>query len=279
MTNEGKVVSSGTDWLTTTEVTGAGVDDLAQIAFEIGQQFIPLNIISEPWKAQGYTGTQRAGLAFGTREPDQAMMRISGDLAIKAYPGIPIAPERVTRIDLQVTVALDAPDDRIAIKHYEILRDLTTDGQSATMYKLISSPTGDTLYLGKRTHARMLRFYDKSLDYGMQELGWVWRYEVEYKGRAAKNMAKTVSYMKDPYSDIAAVVWADYEARGFRPAYRTDRSITAMEVGTTYKTPEGQVKWLERCVSPVVTQLINLGFEDKVISALKLRSIYKKDEE
>lgn len=275
MTDDQSVISSGTDWITVTEVTGDGVDDLAQIAYEIKQGFIDPQALSQSWQSQGYVGTQCGGLAFGTRGNNEAMMRVSGDLATKAYPAIPIDPKRVTRIDLQVTVALDSRDDRIAIRHYEHLRDLTNSGESDKVYKLISSPTGDTLYLGKRTHNKMLRFYDKSLDYGMGQTGWAWRYEVEYKKQAAKNTAKTVSYMKDPFADIANLVWQDYMSANFAPRYKRTGKITAMEVGTKYVTPEGQVKWLERSVAPVVTQLINMGMEERVIHALKLRDIKK----
>ena len=276
MSDASAKISTGTDWLTVTEVTGAGVDDLAQIAFEIKQAHIPKNAISKPWKAQGYTGTSVGELAFGTRGESEGILRISGELARTAYPGIPINWARVTRIDLQVTVALKERDDRVALRKYQELRNLTKSGESGTIYKLISSNTGDTLYLGKRTHSRLLRFYDKSLDYGMKETGWAWRYEVEYKKGTAKNIAKTVAYMNDPYVDIGNLIWQEYANKGFHPAFKSTGSITAMEVGTTYKTPEGQVRWLEKCVAPVVTQLINLGYEDQILHALRLRDI-KKD--
>lgn len=243
MTNEkDKVISAGVDWLTVTEVTGAGVDELALIAQDIKQQFFPGNITPERFTQSGYSGVSYGPLKFGTREPEQAIMIISGELAREAYPGIPIVPDRVTRIDLQVTVALRDQDREVALRHHNELRRLTVEEKDDTVWKLISSPTGDTLYLGKRTHARLLRFYDKSLDYKMDETGWAWRYEVEYKKKTAKDIAKTVSYMSDPYADIASIVWADFKKRGFAPSYEATNKVTAMEVGIKYKTPEGTVR-------------------------------------
>ena len=92
-------------------------------------------------------------------------------------------------------------------------------------------------------------------------------------------MAKTVSYMQDPYGDIASLVWSEYSVEGFPPAYNRGKKITAMEVGVKYKTPEGQVRWLERCVSPVVTQLCMMGMEEVVIDVLKLRSVINNKEQ
>lgn len=273
MSDANAIISSGTDWLTVTEVTGPRAKDLEMIAYDIQQQFIPRDALPKSWKGQGYTGHTIGGLAFGTRNDHEAILRLSGELARKAYPAIAIDWTRVTRIDLQVTVAFKQRDDRMALRKYEELRNSTKSGKIDSPYKLISSNTGDTLYFGKRTHATMLRFYDKSLDYGMEQTGYAWRYEVEYKKRKAKNIAKTVAFMKDPYSEIAALVAAEYKARDFKPAFYSTGTVTAMEVGLAYKTPTSQLKWLEKCVAPVVTKLIDLGYEDQVINKLRLRDL------
>jgi len=276
MTNERTIISSGVDWITSTEVQGAGVDDLMAIAFDIKQANFPNDIIEKPWSAMGYSGKTYGPMSIGTRGDSEAIMIISGDLARIVYPGIPLNWERVTRIDLQTTVALEKPDDRKAIRHYETQRDLQRERKDGKMWSLISSATGDTLYYGKRSHSRYYRFYDKSVDYGMTELGHAWRYEVEYKKDIAKRMAKTVAHMDDPYSEIASVIWGEFDSVNFPPIYNRGDKVNAMEVGVKLKTAEGQLRWLEKCVSPVVGQLMLLGYEDEVLNSLKLQGLARK---
>lgn len=276
MTNENEVVDTGVDWITVTEVTGKRVDDLVMIAHDIKQQFIPNDVVPKPWGMQGYRGKSYGQLKIGTRDPEGAIMTISGDLAKQAYPAIPIPFNRVKRIDLQVTVRLAEADDRMALRHYEAQRNLRNESEDAKMWRVISSATGDTLYYGKRGNAVMLRFYDKSLDLNENRLGRCWRYEVEYRLKTAKNIAKSVAYAKDPYADIASLVWSQFNKVGFPPAYHNSNKIRVMEVGTSYVTPEGQVKWLERNVAPVVANLFALGYEEQVIGSLGLGGILRK---
>ena len=144
------------------------------------------------------------------------------------------------------------------------------------MWRLVSSATGDTLYHGKRGNSVYMRFYDKSLDLNAAGLGYCWRYEVEYRKKAARNIAKTVAYSKEPYADIASLVWSQFNKAGFPPAYHKGSEIRVMEVGAKYKTPEGQVRWLERNVAPVITQLVSLGYEEQVIYSLGLQDALRQ---
>ena len=279
MTNESEVIDAGIDWLTVTQVDGGGVDELQMIAFDIKEQFLPSDAVPEPWGMQGYRGKSYGPLKIATREPEQAILIVSGALAKEAYPAIPIPFDRVKRIDLQVTVRLAEPDDRVAVRYYETQRNLRTESERAKLWRLVSSATGDTLYHGRRGNSVYMRFYDKSLDLNAAGLGYCWRYEVEYRKKAAMNIAKTVAYSKEPYADIASLVWSQFSKCGFPPSYHRGGEIRVMEVGAKYKTPEGQVRWLERNVSPVVTQLVNLGYEAQVINSLGLSDALRRKEE
>jgi len=82
--------------------------------------------------------------------------------------------------------------------------------------------------------------------------------------------------MDDPYSEIASVIWGEFDSVNFPPIYNRGDKVNAMEVGVKLKTAEGQLKWLEKCVSPVVGQLMLLGYEDEVLNSLKLQGLARK---
>lgn len=271
-----QILDAGVDWITVTETNGDATDDLLAVAYDIKQNHIPKDVIPSTWGMSGYSGQQYGQLKTGTRGDGEGILIMSGALAREAYPPLVMDWDRVTRIDLQVTVGLHHQDDRIARRYHRELQDLGDSKKSGKIWKYISSPSGDTLYFGKRTHNRYLRFYDKSCDYGMSEPGWAWRYEVEYKKNEARRIAKTVSYMKDPYVEISSLVWQAFKSVNFEPMYNSKNRVSVMDVGLSYKTPTSQLKWLEKCVSPVVMQLMTLGYEQAVIDSLGLKSTIRK---
>lgn len=278
MSNESKIVSSAVDWITITAVKGNDVDDLYYICQDIVQQWLPNNVLPSKWHFQGYKGKTYGPVRIGSRGEDEAIMIVSGDLAGKVYPGVPLNWDAVTRIDLQTTIALGKQDKRCAIRCHERASELTGTLDDGKLGTLISSATGDSLYIGKRRSSRYLRYYDKSLDYKMEDTGYAWRYEVEYKRDLAKNIAKTVAHMKDPYAEIASLVWAEFRRKGVVPSYNKGSYVSAMETGLKVKTAEGTLSWLERCVSPVITQLSLMGYDEEVAHALRIRDVTLKGE-
>ena len=276
MTNENEVVSVGPDWMTVTTVKGDGVDDLQMIAFDIVQQHLPSDAVSKPWGMQGYRGKSYGSLKIGTRNSEEGILIISGELCRRAYSAIPIDPFAVTRLDLQVTLRLDKPDVDHAMRFYNEKRQLQNQNTSGKLWRLVSSATGNTLYYGKRGNVEMLRFYDKSIDYGFEQKGMAWRYEIEYGRKKAKAVADVVGAMEDPYAEIVGMVALAYKKAGFPPQFKHNTTISAIESAVEVKTASSQVRWLERNVRPVVTQLLMSGHEKEVIEALSLRQFCRE---
>ena len=77
------------------------------------------------------------------------------------------------------------------------------------------------------------------------------------------------------YARIARMVWDEFERKQVQPLFDPSVGMVAMETGTKVSTPDTKLGWLERCVAPVVTQLVALGYEEQVLTSLKLRGIVK----
>ena len=71
--------------------------------------------------------------------------------------------------------------------------------------------TGDTLYCGSRTSPTFGRLYDKGLQTGAAVAGRWFRYEVEYKGHVAQQVAKEAHVQ--PVDGLAE--WATTQVRAW----------------------------------------------------------------
>ncbi len=267
------IVSSGPDWLT---VSGVSRETSIPIMEFAEREFTMLDeegVLRRPWGAMGYRGWQMGSFRAGVRKNNEAILIASGDAAIEISSRIPLESCRVTRFDLQVTLAITPPDPNVALREYHAQKAENEKRKKKRSLRYISSNTGDTLYVGSRRAKIMLRLYDKGYDYANNEKGELWRYEVEFKGLAAvKAFDAWRSNENRPFFTVQLIT-AEYQKRGILPGFSTGTKFSAIEVKAVVSTAEGKLSWLLRCVAPVVTQLLNLGYEEQVLHALKLKNI------
>lgn len=269
------IIDTGLDWLTVTAVSGSQTDAMLATARKYVSEKFPPDALPKKWAAMGYIGQDYGTLKFGRRKAEESILIASGQEADYIGMNFEVPNDRVKRVDLQVTVSLDTPVQDLAFALYRSLTRGDNQTHGSITYKYISSNTGDTLYSGKRSGDTFLRLYDKSLDQNVSELGSLWRYEVEYKRDRAQSAYKAVKSAEARYATIARMVWDEFERRGMQPMYDPGIGMVAMETITKVTTPDTKLAWLERCVAPVITQLVALGYEQQVIDSLKLRGVVK----
>lgn len=273
-----RIVSKGLDWKTVTATTheeSAYLMEQFKVIKEL--RHIPDQDVKK-WSGMGYKGRSFTGAACGVRNGDEAILVLSGAVASETFHPAEVTPGKVTRLDFQVTVELRQPDPNYAHRMYVMLDDLQTLGGVKRNLKYIRSATGETLYVGNRKSAAMLRLYDKSIDLGNPELGAYWRYEIEFKKEAALRAWKLfhVKQFDDEY--LASVVWNEFDRRGIAPRFDAGSRVSTIEVGAKISSAEGQLSWMRRCVAPVVVQLVNLGYEEEVLRAIKLKHMFNRRE-
>lgn len=278
MSNEVSTIDTGLDWLTVTTTEGDMTQGLVELAQELEWNHLPKDAIAKDWSGLGYRGRSYEGLRFGRRASDEAILILSGSLAREVGFTYTVDHTRVTRADFQVTVALDEPDPDIARKTYTRYRNLTESEKSDRMYTYISSNTGDTLNVGKRSRSKYLRFYDKSTWFTGSDLGSIWRYEAEFKQGVAKRAMEMFNESKDRHTFIAEQVFGAFQKAGIEPMYKIGNKPASLEVANKVTTVDSKIGWLSRCVAPVVTQLIHLGYEEEVLRSLKLKGVYRAEE-
>lgn len=270
------VLNAGVDWITVTSVTENDTLEMGRVRDAMVEVASDSDIIPQRWSAMGYSGSDWGQIKMGVRGENEAILILSGNICSKTVLRYEIAPERVTRLDLQVTVGLAKPAPTYVQDLYKLLPSLTEYSRYAKITSYISGAYGDTIYIGKRGRNQFLRIYDKSLDLGYKKLGSAYRYEVEYRREAAKTAMRRLNLEEAKTSYILGQVTAELEKRCIRSSFGANSSVDAIEVSAVVTTADSKLAWLSRCVTPVVIQLLNLGYEEEVLNCLKLKNIYNR---
>ncbi len=267
------VVGIGIDWMTVTAVKAKDSRTLVLSAQSLVNDILPEGTISKPWTAMGYRGQSWGPIKAGARGTDESILILSGATAHKGFGLYPLPLERVTRIDVQVTVALSKPRPTYIEELYKILPSLPKSSKYGKLLTYVSSSTGDSLYIGKRSANTMMRIYDKGGEMGGAKLGSVIRYEMEYRREAAKQVAQALDGHKTPDMYILSLVLAELKKRSILATFAANSSINAIEVKAVVQTLDSQIKWLAKCVAPVVMRAIEAGRTDDALTALKLNHL------
>lgn len=272
------IKSVGPDWLTVTATSESSSEPLLRFANEVKEVYLGEGHISTKWAGLGYLGWKCGPLHCGARLENELIVILTGLSSLDWASEVPATEGKVTRFDLQVTVLLSDPVPNLAeVVYAKLSRENELRERKRTL-KLIKSNTGQTVYVGHRRNAVMLRLYDKSPEIDGAKEGQYWRYEVEYKKKSAgRAYAKWLGHSNRP-AYTASLVWKEFEKRGSAPLFNPETEVDAIAIGATASTLETKLSWLVRCVSPVVSQLCLLGHEEKVLKALKLKHLISMEQ-
>lgn len=267
------VTSAKLDWLTFTSVTKEYSRKLYMVGLKIRMDERLKWEDKKEWSAMGYTGYSCGHLKYGERANEESILILSGEAAHTHGFRANLQPERVTRVDVQVTVRIKPPNRHAAAMVMDNLRARYAHSNRRPFLNLIQSDSGDTVYVGRRDSEVSLRFYDRSMKMLQTVLGSCWRYEVQYRRKKAKAAYALIKEHSEPNLAVLGLVTAEFKKRHIIPGFGASSDIVAIEMGREVTTTEGKLKWLTKCVAPVVSQLVMAGFEQEVINALNLGAV------
>jgi len=269
-----KSVDVGCDYITLTSSGDELCELLLTYAAMLEEEHKSQGAIGKEWRALGYRGWQIGPIRYGVRKEAEAILMVSGNDAKSAAELFRKTKLKVTRVDFQVTIELNPPSPKFVYAWYKVFNDTKEVDPTTPYYKYISSPTGDTLYINRRTGSTQLRMYDKSLDLNCDVNGTFVRFEVEYKQQAAEFAYRRwcSEYIGDEW--VLEVVGAEYQKRGVNVAFDSRTGGSAIEKGQQITTVDGTISWLKRCVSPVIMRLIDAGYSDEVYDVLRIKDLY-----
>jgi DNA relaxase NicK len=230
-----------------------------------------------PFRLMGYEGWAVGRIRFGTRE-DMAFLQLSGLLAEEYIAEMVAAADRVSRIDIAVTVRLPEPDQFLGESTYAQACNWRAANPTSAMPWLMQDDDGGcTAYVGHRTSDRFLRVYNKEAEAqksedakGKRHYKACWRYELECKGTVALAMAREVVASSFRPQFITQQVWRFCTRHGIEPVFRSDQDAELVPGFRRRSDYQSRLSWLKRSVNPAILSMLEVGDRADIIEALGL---------
>lgn len=266
-----ELVEAHVDWITVTAGTGEGGPRLLDYGGALLASEREKGNFGRATNFEGYHGTQSTHLFVGWRL-DGTCIRLGGGLARARWRDVVEQATNVTRLDLAVTVKRTPPDDDLARTYWNSLPAARTGAGRPTDYTLLQSRLGgQTLYCGSRASERFGRIYDKYRESKGHYPEGSWRFEIEYKGQAAKEVS---AYLRG-FADLGARIAGIVERRFFEWGIITPWSDVKYSWCETYIPPktdnESRMKWLREQVRLSIEKMATGYTADEIRLALGLQ--------
>jgi len=220
------------------------------------------------WRWNNYNGSQTDGISYGKRD-DGWIIRLSGSMAERHWLTVATWAHNISRLDVQTTIHdKEGRDEHAYAGHCCLALDPRVGSGAVTTRYIEDTPEGSSLYVGSRVSDRMFRLYDKTAESDGEYPKRCWRYEIEYKGERALNVARKLSADYHVTQAIFDCLQTAYTSYGLgipatRPAWLW------RDVGIVRKSDdERRMLWLRRCIRPCVERLSQVFGVDEVLSAL-----------
>lgn len=258
------------DWITCTAGTGQRGTDLLDAGLRIVATEHERGNPRRTSNFEGYHGTITKH-AFAGWRLDGACVRLGGELARDHWRSVSEPGTNITRLDLAITGRSEPPDANVASISYNALPpDFAVRGRP-TEYTLIQARLGgETLYCGRRASERFGRIYDKGRESRGEYPEGTWRFEIEYKGQAAKDVASYLRSRADIEQAIVGVVSMRFEEwRVQLPDFNV--SDRWRDVGRKARTDnETRMKWLSESVRASIEKISTSYSGEEIRTALGL---------
>lgn len=270
-------IDAGIDWLTLTSVGGMQTEVLLKLGSALVADRKRDGFAEQPYGAGGYRGFSCGGVRYGSRGDDEAILILSGLEADRNFRMIPHL-DRLTRIDIQMTVEMPIAKPAFARLLYEELKDQHDADEYRYNLRLIQGLTGDTLYIGSRRSSTFVRVYDKSKDIDGAEPGQFWRFEAEYKRHKPFAVALRVKQADSKKAAIETLVCSEMQKRGVPLNIQRTIAFDPFRVPRKETTVTNQLAWLRKSVRPLVRRLAIDGYYKEALRALGVEPLAEDDE-
>lgn len=231
-----------------------------------------------PFRLRGYEGVGCGAVELGQRDDAATLVRLAGDAAAVHLSDALSLADRVSRVDLAVTVRYRPADPHVGANTYRDAECFhTANPTSALPWRVTDADGGSTTYVGKRGSDNMLRVYNKEAECiasrdapGAERYRGCWRWELEAKGGLALPLAIAVNERSDRAAYVQAYVHGWAMAHGITPTWEPLGSQELIPGFRRRSDADTRLAHIRRTVSPSVAWLIEAGYEAEVRRALGL---------
>lgn len=264
----------GIDYITVTSKTRNSDSGLDAFGRYLVETEIAEGCKSRNYGASGYRGLICGHAAFGRRS-DGSLLRISSYVADEHWSQALSLSDNCTRLDPQITVYVELGCAKIISRHYNQIRRKQVRNGRPPKFKLWVGPSGpEALAIGRRISNRYWRVYDKGLESGVSDYQNCVRYEGELKSAVALALATKLDQTASWRLEIAQYVLRSLAEKQVRIPISLHLPVDSPVINDIPNTRaraygrDRTLAWLQRCVRPSATRLIERGFKQEVLAAL-----------
>ena len=266
------IVGLGADYLTMVGHGETMSNRIFEIVSSIERDGHALGQTPKKYYNHGYTGFQYRDFSYGVKA-DAVVLNISGNLADIVLTSVNPVGFVVHRVDFQFTVKMDEPRPDQELWHFEEQMELHKKKRRHPSPKYVESPTGATLYLGKRGGTRLLRMYDKSLSYG-EPIGLIHRYEVELRHELAERTAIEYHQANSRDTFLIGLVFDAFHRLCVRPPVDFEETPDVTRIIPEYKESDSYYRWARQTLSSVLRVCRNTEEGVQLLAELGIQTSY-----
>jgi hypothetical protein len=227
----------------------------------------------------GFQGHKTKGSFFGTRADDACLVLSGPGIAPLARKAITVA-SNVSRFDLQFTSWTNGDVPHIALDAYSAVKaERVQSGRTGGVSLVIAHPSGECCYVNRRVSDAFGRIYDKATEAKLGEPRTVWRYEVEYKRKMAKRVARRWAELEKPAEWTIGRVSQFFVDKGVpRSAIPRANLSISLDVAALDRDRR-TLAWLQEVVRVTVRRQVFIHGLPTIIEALGLGELVTINEE
>lgn len=262
------VLSAGVDTLTCSAPWEGGSFSFIDLAMYLQRDEAAHGSKTAYFKRGSYRGvqTRHVGLGFA---PGRVLAELRGDVAHEFWPHFLDRAERVSRIDLEVSVKQHPYQHDMALQLYLADHEQARErGRPATLRMIGEAAGGTTLYIGKgasRYEARLYERFYKTLNTADRE---VWRYEVQARRERAQQLAGMAASVPDFSPWVQAVVRQHFDRRGVPPIFDSSTDVRVSPLPEAETDRDKSLRWLGSSVAPALERHRAWGSYDRAKQVL-----------
>lgn len=269
----------GVDWFRWKATGADAYMDLLRSAEELQAEDRDTGLDVKPWSFQGAEGKRSPRVRWARRH-DVVYVETSGEVCDSTWSRLRLSDGALTRLDLAATWRLSSPEPRFEMQF--LPPEVTTPSRRLPNGKPLGLhylPDGGFLgTVGQRTAPEYWRWYDKGVELRTDLAGNLWRLELEAKYDESRALgAQCLESLKSPKWCASYLMqrWLSQDCSW--PFIVDAASYEAVERPAKPEHPsEGDLRWMERSVRPVVQRLLRGGRLDELIEVLGLGQVVER---
>lgn len=267
------IKSVGVDTLTCSASTDGNLSHLRELGVELMMHSAEKGNRVGYFKRGPFVGGQTREVGYAEWK-DRGLVELRGATAREWWPEVLPLADKVSRIDVQVTVEEEPYNDaRAVLSWFRASRRAKREGRPPRYTLWADASKGSTLYIGRLGSRFLARMYEKGKEDPHGGWGNCWRYEVQARRERAVQVADELGKASDPGERIRGLVASHFTERGVPPIYSASTTASLAPLPSEETDAAKSLAWLAQSVAPVLQRLYSAGSYEDALKALGIGRI------